>query len=306
MIRNLPDTNLHVGADAPLDDDGLWFDTGDMVWKAWVLGAWRIAGEGGTFAELGQRLPSLTQEATLSVAVPVAVDGALDQTLPALEQAMTASVAGALNVDGAIGQSLPALTQAMTADVAAPGLAAPTNLRTWTITTTSIGVEWDAVAGADDYDVELDGTSVFPGVTSTFFEWTGLDPDTEYTFRVRANDASTTSDWSTPFVASTLSGLEVSAEVDQTLPALTQSATADVAGPVDAVIGQTLGSLVQAMSADVALPPTSGTITQTLGPLTQSATATVTEPAAGGDAILTEFGDTLTTEASDRLILEGA
>lgn len=51
---------------------------------------------------------------------------------------------------------------------------------------TEILVSWDAVAGADAYDVERDSVIVEAKTTLLSFSDTGLTPSTEYEYRVRA------------------------------------------------------------------------------------------------------------------------
>ncbi len=51
---------------------------------------------------------------------------------------------------------------------------------------TEILVSYDAVAGADAYDVERDGVIVANKITDLSFLDTGLEPSTEYSYRVRA------------------------------------------------------------------------------------------------------------------------
>ncbi|MFE3166580.1 chitinase [Streptomyces sp. NPDC059224] len=67
--------------------------------------------------------------------------------------------------------------------------AAPTGLRTGTISSSSVGLSWTAVAGATGYAIYRDGTKVqtATGASATV---TGLAPSTAYSFQVTAvNDA---------------------------------------------------------------------------------------------------------------------
>ncbi|ARP72604.1 chitinase [Streptomyces pluripotens] len=67
--------------------------------------------------------------------------------------------------------------------------AAPTGLRTTSVTSSSVGLAWSAVAGATRYAVYRDGTEV-QTVSGTSATVTGLAPSTAYGFQVTAaNDA---------------------------------------------------------------------------------------------------------------------
>lgn len=74
-------------------------------------------------------------------------------------------------------------------------------------TETSVYLTWEAVKSAKSYDIEYtqekryfdtsDQTATKSGITSLFFEITGLESGKEYFFRIRAvNEDNTTSDWS--------------------------------------------------------------------------------------------------------------
>lgn len=98
------------------------------------------------------------------------------------------------------------LTQATDAP---PQLAAPTNLATGTATTTTMPLTWDAVTSAQTYTVSYRETPAGPwtedaAIATTSHTVTGLDPLTEYEFRVKAVAAGfTDSDWSASDTATT-------------------------------------------------------------------------------------------------------
>ncbi|QJD85848.1 fibronectin type III domain-containing protein [Cohnella herbarum] len=70
-------------------------------------------------------------------------------------------------------------------------------------TDTSIAVSWDAVSGADSYDIEVDGTIV-GGLAALQYLHENLQPNTIHTYRVRSNNTEGSSGWSQPVQAVTL------------------------------------------------------------------------------------------------------
>jgi hypothetical protein len=64
-------------------------------------------------------------------------------------------------------------------------------------------LSWPGTAGVSSYDVEADGTVVNSG-TSTTYTHTGLTPNTQHHYRVRANNAGGTGNWSPQISAVTL------------------------------------------------------------------------------------------------------
>ncbi|MDP4092956.1 MAG: fibronectin type III domain-containing protein, partial [Bacillota bacterium] len=76
------------------------------------------------------------------------------------------------------------------------GLTAPASVTTSNITGTSITVNWTAVTGATAYDIEVDGV-VINNITTTTYPHSGLDTNSQHTYRVRAKNATQVSAWST-------------------------------------------------------------------------------------------------------------
>ena len=79
----------------------------------------------------------------------------------------------------------------------------PENLRAQAISAFSVEVRWDAVFGADGYEVYRVHDASTVRVTGTSHEETGLAPENPYAFRVRAIAGRTESDWA-PVSAVTL------------------------------------------------------------------------------------------------------
>lgn len=64
--------------------------------------------------------------------------------------------------------------------------AVPGNLQATAISATEIDLTWDAVFGATGYDLERDGVIIVTDHPTTSYSDTGLTPETEYAYRVRA------------------------------------------------------------------------------------------------------------------------
>ena len=88
---------------------------------------------------------------------------------------------------------------------------APTNIRT-TPSSISIDISWDAVIGASGYDIEVYGKPVDNG-NSTTYTHTGLEANTQRTYRVRAKNSSGVGEWSDVFAAATLPASAVNLHV---------------------------------------------------------------------------------------------
>lgn len=67
----------------------------------------------------------------------------------------------------------------------------------------SIVLSWPSVVNITSYDVESDGTVVSTGTTNAFTH-NGLNPNTEHTYRIRANNAGGIGGWSSPLTVYTL------------------------------------------------------------------------------------------------------
>jgi hypothetical protein len=84
----------------------------------------------------------------------------------------------------------------------------------------SIIVTWDEVAGATGYDIEVYGTTIDNG-SKTSYKHTGLNPNIQQTYRVRAKNSSGVGKWSAIAAGTTLPGipanLNASATEDSTL-----------------------------------------------------------------------------------------
>lgn len=79
-------------------------------------------------------------------------------------------------------------------------LGVPAGLRT-TATDTAVTVMWDEVSGALSYDLETD--EIIRTVTDTTYTHAGLAPNTYHTYRVRAKNSVSTSEWSQSVTGST-------------------------------------------------------------------------------------------------------
>lgn len=90
----------------------------------------------------------------------------------------------------------------------------PSNIRT-TPSSISIDISWDEVVGASGYDIEVYGKPVDNG-NSTTYTHTGLEANTQRTYRVRAKNSSGVGEWSNVFAAATLPASAVNLQVKAT------------------------------------------------------------------------------------------
>lgn len=106
----------------------------------------------------------------------------------------------------------------------------PMNL-TAVAASTQITVTWDPVVGAAGYEIEVDGTIVDNGLSTTYVH-TGLKPNTEHTYRVRAVNEGGASEWSEAVTAKTILGIpeNFAASPSETSITLTWDAVEGAAG----------------------------------------------------------------------------
>ena len=98
-------------------------------------------------------------------------------------------------------------------------LGKPLNLTT-TATSTEIRVSWDAVSGAEGYDIEVDGEIIDNGLDTTYIH-SGLTPNTQHTYRVRARNAGGAGEWSETVTEITLFGIPVNLKATSTSTTIT-------------------------------------------------------------------------------------
>lgn len=72
----------------------------------------------------------------------------------------------------------------------------------------SIAIHWDAVDGANSYELLVDGASVNAGF-STQYKHTGLEPNSWHVYRIRAKNSEVTGEWSDAFTQLTGIGTPV-------------------------------------------------------------------------------------------------
>ena len=86
-------------------------------------------------------------------------------------------------------------------DSVQPSPAAPSDLAATAISPSEIDLTWvDNSDNEDEFEIQRDSGSGFQGITSvgadsTAFSDSGLDPETEYTYRIRATSSSGASEW---------------------------------------------------------------------------------------------------------------
>ena len=89
-------------------------------------------------------------------------------------------------------------------------------------TRTSIKITWDDVDGASGYDIETYGMEIDNG-GSTEYIHTGLSPNTQHAYRIRAKNENTEGPWSEYIAGTTLTGIPENIHVDAMDKAITLS-----------------------------------------------------------------------------------
>lgn len=84
-----------------------------------------------------------------------------------------------------------------------------------TQTSSTITISWESIAGATGYDIEVYGAVIDNG-NSTTYTHSGLEPNTQRTYRVRAKNESGASSWSNVKAVSTLPGTEYNIKIGAT------------------------------------------------------------------------------------------
>ena len=103
----------------------------------------------------------------------------------------------------AAGESALSNVASATPEAGSIALGVPTGLRVVSSGEDSITLAWDAVSGAEQYEVKRDGSILSQIITGTSFTDTGLDSNREYEYSVRAKTSTETSDWSSSIPGST-------------------------------------------------------------------------------------------------------
>lgn len=97
----------------------------------------------------------------------------------------------------------------------------PANLK-GIATSTEITISWDMVVGATGYDIEVDGQVMDNGLNTTFIH-SGLVPNTEHTYRVRARSGAGAGEWSEAITKITLFGIPTNLTATSTSTNITLS-----------------------------------------------------------------------------------
>ena len=112
-----------------------------------------------------------------------------------------------VRANNAIGSSAYSNTATATTLVAPTAPDTPTNLAASNITYNSFIITWDVTTDAADYDLNVrpaGGTWSTINLSTTSYEYTGLDAETAYEFQIRANNSIGSSDYSNIETATTL------------------------------------------------------------------------------------------------------
>lgn len=108
-----------------------------------------------------------------------------------------------------VGASSNSTLGSATTTVAPTAPDTPTNLAASNITFDSFTITWNASTDAESYDLNLravGGTWTTVNLSTTNYDYTGLDAETNYEFQVRANNGIGSSDYSAIVSATTLAG----------------------------------------------------------------------------------------------------
>ncbi len=82
-----------------------------------------------------------------------------------------------------------------------PELSVPTKVEVSEVTPTTVSLNWDKVAGATSYELDVDG--MLNSTTTNTYKHVDLPYDTTHTYKVRARNAEGYSEWSTEVTATT-------------------------------------------------------------------------------------------------------
>ncbi len=102
-----------------------------------------------------------------------------------------------------IGDGWTKLHVALSADSEQQPPAVPAGLTASASGSTSINLNWTAVAGATSYEVEIDGSPSYVATATTSYTHDGLAAGTTHTYKVRAKNDAGTSGWSASVAATT-------------------------------------------------------------------------------------------------------
>ncbi|RUT78903.1 fibronectin type III domain-containing protein [Ancylomarina longa] len=112
-----------------------------------------------------------------------------------------------VRANNTVGSSSYSATASATTLVAPTAPATPVNLTASNITYNSFTISWDAVSNADDYDLDLrptGGSWTTVNLTNNTYNYTSLNAETTYEFRVRANNTVGSSNYTAIASATTL------------------------------------------------------------------------------------------------------
>ena len=106
---------------------------------------------------------------------------------------------------------LPILVIALLCSLYAPAMAETTTLGmpqniTVIPTNSTLTLIWDAVNGAQGYDIEVDSSVIDNGKSTTYLH-TGLNPKSSHTYRVRAKTDDVTGEWTTMVTVSLIDAM---------------------------------------------------------------------------------------------------
>ena len=155
-----------------------------------------------------------------STGYDIDVDGTVYPNVANRKYVHTNLTPGALHiykVKAKNGQAVTDWSDALSVSTLPDGPVTPTNIEA-SATTNKVLLTWDSVPNATEYELEADGQLISIG-TGTSYLHSGLLPDTQHTYKVRAKDNAEYSEWCTPLVIKTKNSTQsftLDSEADET------------------------------------------------------------------------------------------
>ena len=191
---------------APSGDGQVYVDTSTVATSG---AATMYVAHDGQWVQVGGTAGPVSTQVTIAAGLP----------LPTVAAALE-TVAVTAEVTIAAGLPLPTVAAEIETVAAAPVLSVGT------VTSTSVGLNWTSVPGADHYQAQRDSNAILGPIEQTNFTYLNLTPNTTSTYRVRAVVGGVAQDWSNTVEVTTLAaGSEVTVAAGLPLPTVAAAVT---------------------------------------------------------------------------------